>query len=99
MCVLDDEPFLRSEHLVGDEEGADDIVRHASARVADHMRIALCQSRKLGRIESAVHTGDNGDVSRRMVRQPPFVAEFLDVTRVCRMDCFYILVHQIIPFL
>ena len=66
--MLDHEPFICSEHPVGDQQRANHIVRHAPACVADHVRVALRESCELCRIEAAVHASDDGKTPRRIVR-------------------------------
>src|SRR6185312_8391608 len=41
--VVDDEPLLRTEELVGDDDRADGVVAGAAAGVADDVGIALAQ--------------------------------------------------------
>lgn len=93
MRVLDNEPFVRAEHLAGDEEGADDIVRDAAARIADDVRIALGDPRKLRGIETAVHAGNDGEAAHRMVRQTTLIAERSGIALVCCADFFDVRSH------
>lgn len=61
--VVDDEPLLRPQQLVGDDEGTDRLLVHPAACVADHMGIALGQARKLRRVQTGVHAGHDGEFS------------------------------------
>ncbi len=63
--VVDDEPLLGAEQLVGDHERPDRVVAGAAAGVADHVRIALAQARVLGRVEPGVHAGEDREAARR----------------------------------
>ena len=65
--MLDHEPLVRAEHLVGDQQRANHIVRYASARVADHVCIALRDPCKFCWVETAVHARDDGKTPRWIV--------------------------------
>ena len=98
MRVLDNEPFARAEHLAGDEEGADDVVRDAPARIADDVRIALGDPRKLRGIETAVHAGNDGEAAHRMVRQTTLIAKCGGIALVCCADFFDVRSHSHLVF-
>ena len=92
--MLNDEPFGCSKHFVGDEEGADGILADAPARIADHISLALGESCKLCRIETAVHAGDNGEMPRRMVGQTALVAKVCRIAFICCKNFLYIGAQQ-----
>jgi len=58
----------------------------ASAGVADHMGIALAETRILGRIEPGVHARENGEFSRRRQSQFAFRAEGSRIPAICSED-------------
>ena len=59
--VVDDEPFTGAEQLVGDDERADGVVARPTTRIANHVRVAFGQAGILRRIQSGIHTGENGE--------------------------------------
>ena len=83
--VVDDEPFLRAEQLVRDDERADRVVGRPAAGVADDMRVALGEPGVFGRIEARVHAGENGEAPRRGKPKLALLAEAVDVSLV---GCF-----------
>src|ERR1035441_6890348 len=63
--MVNDEPFPRTEQLVGDNEGTDGVITRPSAGVADDMRIALTEACVLCRIEPGIHARQDGEVPSR----------------------------------
>src|ERR1035437_9130508 len=64
VCVVDDKELPRAQQLVADHKGADGIVACSNARIADHMSIAFCKPRVLGRVKTRVHARQHGKASR-----------------------------------
>src|SRR5581483_5552439 len=57
--VIDDHPLLGAEQVVRDEERADDILRHDTAGIADHVGVARLEAERLLDREPGVHAGDD----------------------------------------
>src|SRR4051812_2010077 len=63
--VVDDEPLLRPEELVRDDERADRVVACAAARVPDHVRVALAQPRERRGVETRIHACEDREAPCR----------------------------------
>ena len=67
--VPDHDGLFGPEQVVRDDEGADRLVVHDPARVADHVRVALVEAEEACRIEARVHARDDGELPARRHRQ------------------------------
>ena len=63
--MVDDEKLLGAQQLVGDDQRANGIVAGAAARIAGDVSIAFGQAGILGRIQSGIHTGQDGKTAGR----------------------------------
>ena len=84
--VVNDEKFLRSEQLVGDDQRPDRVLARPATRIADDMRVALGQTGELRGIHPRVHAGQHGEAAGRRQRQFAFVTESGDVRGVGFFD-------------
>src|SRR5690348_7099234 len=84
--VMDHEPLVRAEQLVGDNKRADGIIAGPTTRIADHVRITLCQTSKPGWIEPCIHAGQGGKLSSGRHSETALVTEAFDVAFICRQD-------------
>src|SRR5262245_1618231 len=69
------EPLIRAEQLVGDNKRADGIIAGSTTSITDHMCVAFCQSRELGRIEPRIHAGEDRKMTSRRHGETAFVTE------------------------
>src|SRR6478609_9618642 len=79
-AVVNNEPFLRSQQLVGDDQRADSIVAGAAAGIAYHMRIAFLEAGEFGGIKSRIHAGQNREAPPWRQRELALVAEIFCVS-------------------
>ena len=63
--VVDEDDLLGAEQVLGDREGADLVVGHHAAGVADHVGVALGQPEDPVRVEAGIHAGQDGDLLGR----------------------------------
>ena len=59
---MNDEPFLRSEKLVGNDKATYGVIARPATRIAYDMGISLGKSSHLCRVNSGIHAGQNGEV-------------------------------------
>ena len=72
VLVPDHECLLRPEQVVGDEQGPDRLVVDESARVADHVCVALLEAEEACGVEARVHAGDHHELPARRHGQAAF---------------------------
>ena len=65
--VVDDEPFFGAEQLVVDHQETNCVVAGATACVANHVGIALAQTRVLRWVEARVHIGEDRKQAGRLL--------------------------------
>ena len=63
---MNHKPLVRAEQLVGDNKRADGIIAGPTTSIPDHVRIALCQTSKLGWVKPRIHAGQDGKAARGM---------------------------------
>ena len=80
--VMDHEPFLCSEQLVGDDKGSYRVVAGATARIANHVGVAFAQARILRRIKPGVHACQYREASGRRQSESCLVAESFGVVAI-----------------
>ena len=73
--VVDHEPLVRPKQLVGNHQRTNSVVAGATARIADHMRIAFRETGIFCWVETRVHTSENGKSPRRRESEISLVPE------------------------
>src|SRR5439155_11284345 len=86
--VVNDEELIRTEQLVGDDQGAERVVAGASSGIANDVSIALRESGVLGRIQTGVHARENRKMTGWWYCQLALHAKRRSVTRV-RLQNFW----------
>src|SRR5699024_8581405 len=67
--VMDQHDLASSQQSLADGQGAQGVLGHHPARVADHVGLALGQSQQAVDVQPCVHAGEDGDLPLRGHRQ------------------------------
>src|SRR5665254_18943 len=91
--MVDYEPLIGAEQLVRDNKRADGIIAGATTGIANHVRIAFCQTRELRWIEARIHAGQDGKPASGWQSEPAFITELFYVALIRRQDIIKSLGH------
>src|SRR5262249_31797681 len=92
--VMDHEPLVGAEQLMGDNKRADGIIAGPTTSIADHVRIALCQASKLSWVKPCIHAGQDGKMPSGRHGETALVTEPFGIAFICRQDIITNLGHE-----